>query len=246
MPVDRAMLKIPKYPNLTELAYLHIRQHILDGSLREGERLTEESLASQLGISKSPVREALNRLESEGLISIESRRGAHVRSFSFKEAYDVYSLREVLEVHAVGIAKLTPAFIADLEASTIRTKRNHEDGNTLVQVQEDIRFHSLIAAATGNVELCRILENINQKSIMCRLKTHSLVAVASPNCHDEIYEALKAGDRELARQAMRDHIHFFRDSFLHSLQAEESSAASEADSVLAPSSQAEVIENSLA
>jgi DNA-binding GntR family transcriptional regulator len=101
----------------------------------------------------------------------------------------------------------------------------------IAYVEEDIRFHNLIASATANVELCRILENINQKSILCRSKTYRLSAAAYRNCHDDIYEASKAGDRELAKQAMRDHILFFRDSFLRSLQAAESSdvPAEEAD-----------------
>jgi DNA-binding transcriptional regulator YhcF (GntR family) len=141
------MLKIPKYPNLTELTYFHIKQHILDGSLEEGARLTEETLAAQLGISKSPVREALNRLESDGLISIESRRGAYVRKFSHKEARDLYELRELLEVHAVGLAKITPSFLAELAESIVRIKRNLDEGNRMAYVEEDIRFHNLIAAA---------------------------------------------------------------------------------------------------
>jgi len=246
IPDSHAMLKIPKYPNLTELAYLHIKQHILEGSLEESARLTEESLASQLGISKSPVREALNRLESEGLVSIETRRGASVRRFSFKEASDVYALREVLEVHAVGLANITPSFIADLAASIERTRQDYDEGNTLAQVEEDIRFHSLIAAAPGNVELCRILENINQKSILCRLKTHSLAAVSSPDCHNRIYEALRDGERKLAQQAMRDHIVFFSDSFLQSLQAEELKAASEEEALQVVSARPGVTQNSIA
>ncbi|MFY9855745.1 MAG: GntR family transcriptional regulator [Terracidiphilus sp.] len=219
------MLKIPKYPNLTELTYFHIKQHILDGSLEEGARLTEDTLAAQLGISKSPVREALNRLESDGLISIESRRGAHVRKFSRKEARDLYELRELLEVHAVGIAKITPSFLTELEESIERIKRYLDEANRIAYVEEDIRFHNLIAAATANSELCRILENISQKSILCRSKTYRLSAATSRDCHDKIYLALKEGNRELAQQGMRDHILFFRDAFLSSFEAEESSAA---------------------
>lgn len=219
------MLKIPKYPNLTELTYFHIKQHILDGSLEEGARLTEDTLAAQLGISKSPVREALNRLESDGLISIESRRGAHVRKFSQKEASDLYELRELLEVHAVGLAKITPSLLAELAESIERIKRDLDEGNRIAYVEEDIRFHNLIAAATANNELCRILENISQKSILCRSKTYRLSAATSRDCHDKIYQALQEGNRELAQQAMREHILFFRDSLLRSFEAEESSAA---------------------
>src|ERR1700691_1970913 len=101
------MKKLTKIPNLTELTYRSIKEQLLDGTLREGMRLTEELLATQLGISKSPVREALNRLEVEGLVCIESRRGAYVREFSSKEVSDLYDLREMLELHAVAAAKLT-------------------------------------------------------------------------------------------------------------------------------------------
>jgi DNA-binding GntR family transcriptional regulator len=221
------MLKIPKYPNLTELAYLQIKQYILEGSLGEGTKLTEDALAAQLGISKSPVREALNRLESEGLVSIEPRRGAYVRRFSLQEACDLYGLREVLEVHAVGLAKITPSFLQDLANSIIRIKADLKVRDTIAYVEEDIRFHNLIAAATGNKELCRILENISHKSALCRSKTYRLVGAGSPDCHDRIYQALKDGNRELAQQAMREHILFFRDALLRSLESEEASSPSE-------------------
>jgi DNA-binding GntR family transcriptional regulator len=229
------MLKIPKFPNLTELAYLHIKQHILEDSFGEDSKLTEDTLADQLGISKSPVREALNRLESEGLVSIEPRRGAYVRRFSRKEACEIYGLRELLEVYAVGLAQITPSLLSELAESIDRIKTDLRERSTLAYVEEDIRFHNLIAAATGNGELRRILENIGQKTILCRSKTYRRVAAASPDCHDKIYEALKAGDRELARQAMRDHIRFFRDALLRCLEAEEASAGCNQEADLAAS-----------
>ncbi|HUV71125.1 MAG TPA: GntR family transcriptional regulator [Terracidiphilus sp.] len=218
------MLKIPKYPNLTELAYLHVKQSILDGSLGEGSKLTEEILATQLGISKSPVREALNRLESEGLVSIESRRGAHVRRFSLKDAEDLFTVRELLEVHAVGLARITPAFLDELAESIDRTRRNLDSDCLMAYIEEDIRFHNLIAAATANDELRRIIENINQKSILCRSKTYRISASISPDSHSRIYCALRDGNRERAQEAMRDHILLVRDSLLQSLQAETSRA----------------------
>src|ERR1035438_1070987 len=92
-------LKIPT--NLTALAYKSIKEYILEGGLDQEYRLTEEFLSTQLGISKSPIREALNRLEAEGLIRIEARRGAYLRSFTNKEVNDLYDVREALEVHAV-------------------------------------------------------------------------------------------------------------------------------------------------
>jgi DNA-binding GntR family transcriptional regulator len=231
------MLKIPKYPNLTELAYLHVKKYILEGSLEEGAKLTEETLATQLGISKSPVREALNRLESEGLVSIESRRGAFVRRFSLKEASDLYALRELLEVHSVGLAKVTPQFLNDLAKSIERTSKNLHEGNMMAHVEEDIRFHNLIAAATANGELCRVIENINQKSILCRSKTYRLSASTAPDSHRRIYLALENGEREKAQQAMREHIVFVRDALLRFLEAEELDADSNEELDLVSTSQ---------
>src|SRR5262249_29644413 len=117
---DMRKLKIPT--NLTSLAYKSIKEYILEGRLDEESRLTEEFLSGQLGISKSPIREALNRLEAEGLIRIEARRGAYLRSFSNKEVDDLYDVREALEVHAVRTAKFPQVLIKELRASVKRLR----------------------------------------------------------------------------------------------------------------------------
>src|ERR1700679_3033021 len=138
------MIKLAKIPNLTELTYRSIKQSVLNGTLGELSRLTEESLATQLGISKSPVREALNRLEAEGLIRIEARRGAFVRQFSAKEIRDLYDLRAVLEDHPMATAAITPALLAELAASIARTENILAEGDRLKHIEEDLRFHSMI------------------------------------------------------------------------------------------------------
>jgi DNA-binding GntR family transcriptional regulator len=216
------MLRIPKSPNLTELAYQSVKRYLFDGSATEGTKLTEEWLATQLGISKSPVREALNRLESEGLVSIEARRGAFVRKFSLKEVGDLYDLREILEVHAVGMVKVTPELLQELAASVAHTEQLLDENNVLAHVEEDIRFHNLIAAATENAELRRVVENINHKSLLCRSKSYNLSASTAPRSHGKILKALEAGDRTLAQDAMREHIVFVRDSLLRFLGERES------------------------
>jgi len=220
------MLKIQKAPNLTELAYQSVKRHLFDGKLAEGSKLTEEWLATQLGISKSPVREALNRLETEGLISIESRRGAYVRKFSLKEVKDLYELREVLEVHAVGMVEITPELLADLTESVAHTEQLLTEHNVMAHVEEDIYFHNRIAAATGNEELRRVLENVHQKSLICRSKTYNLSAATAPLSHGRILRGLKDGDRKAAQQAMREHIVFVRESLLKFLEEKEAAGVS--------------------
>jgi DNA-binding GntR family transcriptional regulator len=214
------MLKILKVPNLTDMAYLSVKQHLLNGALVEGARLTEESLATQLGISKSPVREALNRLESEGLVCIEARRGAFVRKFSIREVRDIYDLRELLEVHAIGIAKITPTLLRELADSVQRTRNHLEAGDKLAHVDEDIRFHGLIAAATENAEFARVFENVQQKSLLIRSKSYYLSGSTAPVSHQNIYEALCADDRPRAQDAMREHILYVRDTLLASLESD--------------------------
>ncbi len=212
------MIKLTQLPNLTELTYRSIKQNLLDGTLGESSRLTEESLASQLGISKSPVREALNRLEAEGLVYIEARRGAFVRQFSAKEIRDLYELREMLEMHAIDAAVIRPKLLADLSASIGRTEKHLKSGDKLRHIEEDLRFHGMIAAATGNQELCRVLENIQQKTLLCRSKSYELSATTAPVAHMRIYQALMDGSKQEARLAMRDHISFVRERLLSSLQ----------------------------
>ena len=158
------MLKLPKAPNLTELTYRSVKQQLLNDSFREGSKLTEEYLSKQLGISKSPVREALMRLESEGLICIESRRGAYVRKFSAKEVMDLYDIRALLEVHAVRIANVTPTLLTNMAESIERTRHHIETGNKPQHIAEDIHFHGLIANSTGNAEFGKMLDNIQQKT----------------------------------------------------------------------------------
>jgi DNA-binding GntR family transcriptional regulator len=224
------MIKLAKIPNLTELTYRSIKQNLLDGTLGELSRLTEESLATQLGISKSPVREALNRLEAEGLVCIEPRRGAYVRQFSAKEIRDLYDLREILEVHSIDAANVTPKLLNDLSASINRTKKFLKDGNKLEHIEEDMKFHAMITASTGNQELCRILENIQQKTLLCRSKSYELSATTAPVAHMKIYQALKKETRREARLAMREHIVFVRDRLLASFETSPSSSAQESSS----------------
>jgi DNA-binding GntR family transcriptional regulator len=115
--------KLDTLGTLTERAHLSIKQYILEGHLDVEARLTEDFFARRLGISKSPVREALNTLQGEGLVRIEPRRGAFLRRFTAKEIADLYQLREALEVFAVATTDITAEFVEELENSVDRTCR---------------------------------------------------------------------------------------------------------------------------
>ncbi len=200
------MRKIRVPDNLTTLAYKTIKSYIWEGRLDEGARLTEEFLARRLGISKSPIREALNRLESEGLIRIEPRRGAFLRTFSVKEIADLYDLREALEAHAVATAKVAPELLEKLRQSVERSRRFIQTNDKLHYINEDIRFHALLARATGNERLVETLENLQHQVWLFRRKTYDLSRSEAVASHQGIVEALENGDKQRAERLMRDHI----------------------------------------
>lgn len=198
-------LRIPE--SLTSLAFRHIRTYLLSGELGEGERLTEESVAQRLGISKSPVREAFNRLEADGLIRIEPRRGVYLRTFSVQEVEDLYDFREALEIHAVRQARITPELIAGLEENVARHAEFHAARDRSSYIAVDIQFHAAIAAAAGNAMLCQALERLQDQLSILRRKTFDLSSSKAVTAHRAIVAALAGGDREAAAELMQRHIH---------------------------------------
>jgi len=200
------MKKIEIPSNLTTLAYNSIREYILEGRLDENSRLTEDFLSDQLGISKSPVREALNRLEAEGLIRIEPRKGAYLRRLSVVEIKELYDAREALEAHVVRTAVVTPALLADLRQSLKRQRTLLKAHDKPHYIEEDVRFHALLAQATGNGFLCSLLENIQNQIWVSRRKTYDLSSSTAPDSHDAIVKALEEGSLDAAERAMREHI----------------------------------------
>jgi DNA-binding GntR family transcriptional regulator len=213
------MQKLSAPQNLTALAYESIKKSILEGNLGPDVRLTEESLSQQLGISKSPIREALNGLQNEGLIRIEPRRGAYLRRFSIKEVEDLYNLREALEVYAVSVARITPELIEELKSSVERTKKYLISHDKIRHIEEDTRFHGIIAKATDNQELCRVLGNIQNQIWLLRCQTYNLSSSSAPRTHAAILHAFEQGDREKAQIAMREHINLVRERLLEFLRA---------------------------
>src|ERR1700693_1993526 len=204
--------------NLTALAYDSIKRHILEGKLDENARLTEEFLSNRLGISKSPIREALNRLEAEGLIRIEARRGAYLPTFSMKEIDELYDLREALEVHATRTAKVTPALLAELKQS-IRLLRKHLESNDKADyIEEDVRFHTALVNAAGNELLSKEFENIQNRIWLCRRNTYDLSSSSAPDHHEAIVGGLQ-GNRAVAQRAMREHIGHVRQKLMEFLSS---------------------------
>ena len=200
--------------SLTEQAHRSIKHYILANNPGADVRLTETFFAERLGISKSPVREALNSLQSEGLLRIEPRRGAYVHRFSGKEICDLYELRETLETFATGIVSVTPKFVAELRGSVDRTERLLRSKKKAAYIEEDIHFHHMIVAAAGNDELSRVHSNLQDKLWLCRCQTYQLTSSDTPSAHRHITEAIASGNRVEAKQMTSSHIQFVRNALI--------------------------------
>jgi DNA-binding GntR family transcriptional regulator len=212
------MKKIDIPSNLTTLAYNSIREYILQGRLDDTSRLTEDFLSNQLGISKSPVREALNRLEAEGLIRIEPRKGAYLRRLTPVEINELYDTREALEAHVVRTANVTPALLGELRQSLKRQRMLLKANDKPHYIQEDVRFHSLLAQATGNAYLCTVLGNIQNQIWLSRRNSYDLSSSTAADYHDAIVKALDQGSGDAAERAMREHIRTVRQRLLQFME----------------------------
>jgi len=211
-------IRVPE--NLTELAYKAIRESILTGDLGAEDRLSEELLATQLGVSKSPVREALNRLAVEGLIEISPRRGTQVAQFGPEEVTEIFDLRETLEMLAMKRLRVTPELLSDLRSVIERCKTFIETGDRKKFLIEDARFHDLLIQASQNRFLCRTFRNLQDHIQLIRLK--SMVLPGRPKRshqeHREIVMALEQDKLPRVEQLLREHIRAVKDDLLQSMQ----------------------------
>jgi DNA-binding GntR family transcriptional regulator len=219
-------LNIPD--DLTTLAYKAIRKSILEGDAGVESKLTEDALARKLGISKSPIREALTRLESEGLVRIAPRRGAFVVRFSARDVSELYGLREALEEYAVRNVTVSPELLDELRQRIEAAQACLRAEDLLSYIKEDVRFHRALAEATGNQRLIQALEHVQNQGIIFRRDTFHLSSNVSLEMHRRILAALEQNDREAAALLMRQHITTVRDKLVRYMQerGEKGSAAS--------------------
>lgn len=196
-------------------AYQHIRNAIVTGALPPGETLKETVLARDIGVSRTPVREALSRLGQEGLVEMERYRKARVATFSIEDAAEIFNLRGILEGHGAGRAatRISPDQIAELERiedemeaafRDLGWHRHLEVFDTL-----NMRFHALIAQVADSPRLERILASSLElpASIFNHYsESHDQRTLRTHRQHREIIDALKAGDAGWADAAMRGHL----------------------------------------
>jgi DNA-binding GntR family transcriptional regulator len=191
-------------------AYAALHAAIVAGELSPGERLIEEELAEQLGYSRGAVRQAILRLEHDGLAVRERNRGARVRRFTVPEAIEIIEARAALESLAAGYAALrrTDGEAAELQALLDDMERLHRDGALLQMSERNASLHRRILEISGHDVARDVCGRLHSQVVRFQFRT--VLAPGRPQRslaeHGRIVAAIAAGDRAAAEQAMRDHL----------------------------------------
>ncbi|MGN0244329.1 MAG: GntR family transcriptional regulator [Lachnospiraceae bacterium] len=210
MMMDIMQQNMNEYLPLRDVVFNTLRQAILTGELKPGERLMEIHLADRLGVSRTPIREAIRKLELEGLVVMIPRKGAQVARITEKNLKDVLEVRRALDMLAVRLAcsRMDDEYKKQLREACDEFARVVKNNNTKDITEADVSFHDIINKATGNDRLIQLVNNLAEQMYRYRLEYikdaayhNRLVAE-----HEEIYSAIMDGDEERAAKAVVLHI----------------------------------------
>lgn len=210
--------RVERPKTLTELAVARIREAIVDGRYRFGEQLSEASLATAMGISKTPVREALLRLQAEGLVQVHPQRGSFVFSLDETGVRDVCRFREIVECAALGEAMRRDAgtLRRRLERNVEQMARAHEARDLAALPRLDQAFHETIVAACGNPYLQASYALVAHKirALRSRLpEENERVGHCQAN-HERIVEGVRSEEVERSQALLAEHIRDTLQSYL--------------------------------
>lgn len=200
-----------EYLPLRDVVFHTLRQSILMGDLAPGQRLMEIKLAENLGVSRTPIREAIHKLELEGLVVMSPRKGASVAKITEKDLTDVLEVRCSLEELAVELAceKISPEEISQLKVVMEEFKQAMSGNDITTIASKDVAFHDVIFTATGNKRLIQLLNNLRE--LMYRYRVEYLKDYESHSKlikeHEIIIESLENGNTEQAKKTIKDHIY---------------------------------------
>ncbi len=218
----RVKLEQLKHTNIDHKVYEIITEKILSGVLAPGVRLTEEELATELGVSRTPVREAVKRLAQDELVELLPRRGMYVKKLSREDIAEIYEVRMGLEGLAISLAvKLIPdKELGKLSDELEFAKRELEAGRVDAWLAFDTDFHSLVVEHCGNRRLRTMLERLNNLVGYFRIHVarKSERAKQALEEHSRILAALKTRDQGQAEAAMRAHVQSARENILKDIE----------------------------
>ncbi len=205
-----AKINLNDYKPLREVIFNSLREAIIIGELRPGERLMEVQLAEKMGVSRTPVREAIRKLELEGLVDMIPRKGAHVAELSIKDIMDVLEVRASLDGLATALAaeRITDDELKELKHINGQFTQYIEKENLNGSIKKDAEFHDIIYRASRNDKLITILNNLREQ--VQRFRVIYLKDYNSPKNlikeHNDIFEAISLRSIEASRSLAKTHI----------------------------------------
>lgn len=212
------MNSINGYKPLGNIVYESLKESILNGSLKPGEKLMESRIAEDLGVSRTPVREAIRKLEKEKYVKMIPRKGAYVEDLTMEDILEVLEIRIVLE----GLAsKLAARNITDeMKLKIQRNIESFDNASTELDRKElislDEKFHHIIYQSSGNKKLNEIVRELQDQFQRFRLSYFNELSsyMKLANSHNKLYEAIISGDEEAAEAYAKEHIEEIRDNII--------------------------------
>ncbi|BBF44530.1 transcriptional regulator, GntR family [Lachnospiraceae bacterium KM106-2] len=208
---DNLKIPINDYLPLRDVVFRTLREAILMGELKPGERLMEIKLANRLGVSRTPIREAIRKLELEGLVIMVPRKGAQVANMTQKDLHDVLEIRCALEELVIELAcnRITEEEIQKLKDSLELFAAAVNRGNLTEIAEQDVAFHDIIYATSRNEKLISILNNQREQIYRYRIeylkdyKSHNILVKE----HEEIIHHLATRNIEKAKEDVKSHLY---------------------------------------
>lgn len=222
---SKLQIVMDEFLPLRDVVFNTLRRAILTGELKPGERLMEVHLANQLGVSRTPVREAIRKLELEGLVIMIPRRGAEVAKITEKSMQDVLEVRRALDVLSAELAceRITEEELEQLERACREFENAVATQDTAEIARADVALHDIIIRATGNARLEQLTHNLAEQMYRYRFVYIKDVSqhMGLMNEHQAIYDSIKTRDKTKAAQYAGVHIDNQKISILNQIRIEQ-------------------------
>jgi DNA-binding GntR family transcriptional regulator len=211
-------MKLKRPKSLKDMVADEVRTRIIDGRIRLGAGLSENSLASELGISKTPVREALLQLKQEGLVEVQPQRGTYVFRMAAEQVVMISELREILEIAAIkmAMARSHDALVERMSALYAQMREAYEAGDWLSYRKLDGAYHEAIIDLCGNPYIRSAYAQIGfcVQALRSRLSNHAQLNRRSMGDHREMLKLVKLRDVTAMQKLLRVHINETKQSYL--------------------------------
>lgn len=215
-------IRLEGFQPLREMVFDVLMEAIISGKLPPGERLMEVQLAEEMGVSRTPVREAIRRLELEGFVVMIPRKGAYVAGLSIKDIVNIFEIRTALEQLAVGLAteRMTSEDLEALKRMVLELSESEKEADVEAWTELDKRFHRLIYEYSRNERLIQMMDNIIEQ-----INRYRVISLSNPEIrhhtveeHKRIVEAMAERNIQAAQKAAADHLNNTQTSLIVLLQ----------------------------